>query len=74
MRAYVAEHNIYRWAADLIAALAALRIETEHTPPVRGAVKVPGLKLISSRRAAAGASGGGEGTETNLAEVQVAGR
>jgi trehalose 6-phosphate synthase len=74
MRAYVAEHNIYRWAADLIAALAALRIETEHTPPVRGAIKVPGLKLISSRRAAAGASGGGEGTETNLAEVQVAGR
>ena len=31
MRAYVREHNIYRWAGDLIAELAAVRVED--TPP-----------------------------------------
>ncbi len=35
MRSYVREHNIYRWAANLISDLAALRLETPE--PVRPA-------------------------------------
>ncbi|HSM79937.1 MAG TPA: trehalose-6-phosphate synthase, partial [Bryobacteraceae bacterium] len=48
MRAYLAEHNIYRWAADLIAALAALRIDTDHRLP-RKASKPPAIALAASR-------------------------
>jgi trehalose-6-phosphate synthase/uncharacterized membrane protein affecting hemolysin expression len=42
MRAYLSEHNIYRWAADLIAALAALRLDLPEDerpaekPPIHG--------------------------------------
>ena len=33
MRTYIREHNIYRWAGDLISELAALRIDAEDTKP-----------------------------------------
>jgi trehalose 6-phosphate synthase len=33
MRSYVREHNIYRWAGNLIAELAAVRLESREQPP-----------------------------------------
>ena len=58
MRAYVREHNIYRWAGNLISELAALRLETPEdgngaaSPKVRmGAVETrsaPRLASVSS--------------------------
>jgi trehalose 6-phosphate synthase len=33
MRSYVREHNIYRWAGNLIAELAAVRLESPEQPP-----------------------------------------
>jgi trehalose-6-phosphate synthase len=45
MRAYVREHNVYRWAGNLVAELASLRLDTPgHAEP-----KSSGIELLATR-------------------------